>query len=194
MIKLFANGSEIVTPDMIADTLPNLLTGTKDFSGFTNVNTSDNWLSPNGNKTSHSNKAWTQATKYIDADINAVYTLSASIYIVKASENQIVGVCRNTIGGGACANNNTPATIPNFKLNAWLPIYMTFEGLATSHVAFDFEFIQGEADFFIGDYKLVKGNQPSAWSPAPQDLVSRSEFEALQTKVESLTKNQNEGG
>lgn len=186
MIDAYMLGDKLATTDMIADTLPNLLTGTKNFDGFSNVNVQDNKLTPLGNKASHSQTVWIQANKYLNVDKNEIYTLSASIYIVKGSENQIVGICRNAQGNGGCDNNNSPAVISNFQLNTWLPIYMTFKGLWATNLAFDFEFTQGEADFYIGDYKLVKGDKPSAWSPAPQDIALQSDLDDLKQQIAAL--------
>ena len=44
----------------------------------------------------------------------------------------------------------------------------------------------------VKNLKVEKGAIPTMWLPAPQDqgLVTRSDFDALQAKIDSLTKNQ----
>ena len=46
----------------------------------------------------------------------------------------------------------------------------------------------------VQDVKLERGSVATQWSPAPEDLILRSEFDDLKAKVESLTKSINGGG
>lgn len=46
----------------------------------------------------------------------------------------------------------------------------------------------------VKDLKLERGSIATDWSPAPEDLVLKSEFDSLKAKVDSLTKSINGGG
>ena len=46
----------------------------------------------------------------------------------------------------------------------------------------------------VQNIKLERGSVATQWSPAPEDLVLKSEFDSLKEKVDSLTKSVNGGG
>lgn len=49
------------------------------------------------------------------------------------------------------------------------------------------------AKFTIQNVRLNKGSVAADWSPAPEDLVLKSDFDALKAQVDSLTKSKNGG-
>lgn len=169
---------------------PNLLSNTDSFKDFyiantnTPVNPIKDKLDPLGHVTSHSTFTWQQAVHFLDIDTSSVYTLSAFIWL--NGDQTIKAICRNSSGMAACQNSGT--AINGIKSNCWQRISFTFQDFYESYVAFDFEVIDGTVDFWLGSYKLEKGSIATQWSPAPQDLVLKSDAQLLEQGISNLNK------
>lgn len=167
---------------------PNLLSNTDSFKDFyitgtnTPVNPIKDKLDPLGHVTSHAASVWQQAVHFLDIDTSSVYTLSAFIWL--NGTQTIKAICRSSSGNGACQNSAT--SIDGIKANCWQRISFTFQGFYESHVTFDFEATDGTVDFWVGSYKLEKGSIATQWSPAPQDLVLKSDAQLLEQGISNL--------
>ena len=167
---------------------PNLLSTTDSFKDFyitdsnTPVSPIKDKLDPLGHVTSHSTSIWQQAVHFLDIDTSAVYTLSAFVWL--NGDQPIKGICRSSVGRGACQNNGT--VINGIKSNCWQRVSFTFQGFFESHVAFDFEVTDGTVDFWLGSYKLEKGSIATSWCPAYADYATKSDLDALKAEINQL--------
>lgn len=103
----------------------------------------------------------------LSRDYQIVYDPNADTDWLKAGQ-----VCSKTITVNADSDPNNP------------PYLSIYSGVAGS---------TGGNTIHVQNLKIEHGSIATQWSPAPEDLVLKSDFDALKAKVDSLTKSQNGG-
>lgn len=176
---------------------PNLMTGSKDFSG-------DNWLHLNNvtqkNKylnftSAHCTWAWDGISQYKYVNKNEILTFSAYLKFDKPGGSAIFYIQFNDMSD---ENNMKGATVDNPEkvipstTNNWQRVSITFTVTESGGIKPRLEG-DGNSPFWIAGLKLERRATATQWCPANEDLVLKSDFDALKSQVDQLAKNQNGG-
>lgn len=205
---MYLNGEELYSDKNFHFGGTNLITGTSNFDGFQLVNV--NLQSSKdifGNKQALINNPWTSAVKLINVFAGQIICYSAAVQAVSKTSFPTLGLYAGDNKYGGTANVENGQTINSIMFidnhaktvgqqiadNNQHIIHGFFKITKSGALSVRIESYDSNP-WLISSVKAELGTIHTNWSPAPQDLVSRSEFEALQTKVNSLTKNQNWGG
>lgn len=204
----YLNGEKILTDKNFNFGGTNLITGTSNFDGFqlenVNLQSSKDIF---GNKQALINNSWISAVKLINVFAGQIICYSAVVQAVSKTSFPILGIYAGDTKYGGTANVENGQSINNIMFidNQAKPVGQQIADNNQHIIHGFFKITKSGAlsvriesfdsnPWLISSVKAELGTIHTNWSPAPQDLVSRSEFEALQTKVNSLTKNQNGGG
>lgn len=207
---MYFNGEKIYTDKNFHFGGTNLLTGTSNFDGFSyglNLQESYDLF---GNKQSLSASSWNTPRKFIQVFANQIICFSAVVQAKSKDSFPSLGIYGGDVGVEGALTNNGNQTCNN--------IMYVDDGKAYSddasdvakaftpndlnqHIVYGFFKItqtgmfnprvesSNNAPWLVSSYKLELGTIHTNWSPAPADFVSKSDFEALQAKVNLLTKN-----
>lgn len=197
MVDVFINGdTRLLTEKDMANTNVgiNLYQGTKDFSGT-------NWIF--GGSHSKVNIFRTIKNAYQDFTaleininwngvrqdilVNAGETYTFSGFIKKGSgnpDNFFYGDGQGVTNPAEISINNTPINVTD----SWSRFSITFSVTTGGIMQPRLESNNGGSNvtYFIAGLKLERGAVPTQWSPAPQDLVLKSDLDALKAEIDQL--------
>lgn len=206
---MYFNGEKIYTDKNFHFGGTNLLSGTHDFDGFSNYLNLQESYDFFGNKQSLSENSWSTPRKLIQVFANQIVCFSAVVQAKSKDYFPILGIYGGDAGAGTAITNNSNMTYNNTLYVDNGKAYSDDANDATKaftpndlnqHIVYGFFQItqtgifnprvesSNHAPWLVSSYKLELGTIHTNWSPAPTDFVSKSDFEALQAKVDLLTK------
>lgn len=150
---------------------PNLLTGTKEFSGYSQLTL---WTKEaetrNGNAVYSRTAAWEGAYRPFTVKAGETYTFSADVK-VSGKPNAILYV-HDPVG-----TNVVPGAARTFSLadGVWKRLSITFTPNADGTIKPRVESGTATGKLYISSYKLESGTNPTpVWTPNPADLEAKS--------------------
>lgn len=199
----YLNGEKILTDKNFNFGGTNLITGTSNFDGFqlenVNLQSSKDIF---GNKQALINTSWTSAVKLINVFAGQIICYSAVVQAVSKTSFPIVALYAGDTKYGGTANVENNQTINNIFFidnqeksngqriadNNQHIIHGFFKITKSGALSVRIESWDSNP-WLISSVKVELGTIHTNWSPSPADLVSKSDFDALQAKVDLLTKN-----
>lgn len=197
---MYFNGEELYSDKNFHFGGTNLITGTSNFDGFTGVGTLQNSRDVFGNKQVLINNLWNSYVKLFNVFAGQIVCFSLIVQATNNAKPHLGMYCGDSkYGGTATVENSTTIGncfyVDNVKMTAFTPsdnnphilhcfFKVTSNGLLNPRV----ESSDGNP-WLASSYKAELGTIRTNWSPAPADLVSKSDFDALKAKVDLLTKN-----
>ena len=167
---------------------PNLLTGSKDFTG--------NWL--NVDQVKQKDKyldftavyvdwTWNGISQYID--VNAGETLTASAYVKAKAGSQFFWytTLNSDNEDGHTKTDTNPESQPITATGDWQKTSFTFTATSDGTIKPRIEG-DGTVPFWIAGMKLEKGTVATDWCPALEDYAWTSDITTLQTAIASAGK------
>lgn len=197
-MQLFGGGVRYLTEKDMANTSVgvNLYQGTKDFSGT-------NWVFSGGHSKVNPysaiknayldftalevNASWGGARQDILANSGETYTFSG--FIKKGNGNPNVTFYGDAQGITNIGNVDSEGKSINIT-DGWSKFSITFSVTAGGIIQPRIESNNGgpNVTYFIAGLKLERGAVPTQWSPAPQDLVLKSDAQLLEQGISNLNK------
>lgn len=200
---MYFNGEELYSDKNFHFGGTNLITGTSNFDGFqlenVNLQSSKDIF---GNKQALINTPWTSAVKLINVFAGQIICYSAVVQATSKTSFPTLGLYGGDTkySGTANVENGQPLNNIMFIDNKANPIGQQI-GDNNQHIVHGFFKITKSGalsariesfdsnPWLISSVKAELGTIHTNWSPSPADLVSKSDFDALQAKVDLLTKN-----
>ena len=161
----------------------NLIPGTKDFSGY--WQTISLWTKDgeyDGLTVYSKNTPWGRLSSYINVVSGEIYTFSA--WVKSNAPNEFI---RLTTDGGWSTPINPG--LEGYIQNEWCRVKCVLKSVKTGQVYFGIETTSESENYKVSvcGYKLERGTVTNpVWTPAPEDVVVRSELEALIERVAAL--------
>ncbi|WP_297954063.1 carbohydrate binding domain-containing protein [uncultured Lactobacillus sp.] len=165
---------------------PNLLTGSKDFTG--------NWLYLDQVKQKDkyldftavcSDWAWNGISQFIAVNKGETFTFSAYAKGKAGSSLNLFITLNNDGEGGYKKVNGNPNGITITATGDWQKVSMTFTMLDSGAIQPRIEG-NGTVPFWIAGLKLERGAVATPWCPAPEDYVMKSDLDALKAEINQL--------
>lgn len=168
----------------------NLLSGTKDFSGFT-INSSS-WVqdtsatSPNGQTAVYKRTgAWAGLSQPIEVQSGKTYTFSAWIKVSNYTEGKDeLYFYWNSYNGNAFDDSNSG--VSNVSNDTWMHIIRTATAVETGTVCPRFESKKDTMTVWVTAYMLEEGTVAHTWSPAPSDMATVTSVTNLSATVDGI--------
>lgn len=178
-MSIFVDDKQLLTPSDIQVPNPNLLSGTKDFSGdwhksSTAVYNSDDF---DGFTSVTQKIQWNGTYQLCQFEAEEIYTYSAFV-------KSISGNCQLTCYGG-----NIISWLENreFSINEdWKRYSVTFRATQSGKASVRFETDYTDTSFKIAGMKLERGNKATDWCPAYSDYATKSDINSLKESIEAL--------
>ena len=185
-MQIFGGGEEFAKKKDIIN--PNLLTGSKDFTGSNWTLTSENLQKDKYlNLTSiYDDWAWGGMAQYMSVNKGEIFTASAYIKL-KLGNTARWYIQFNNMDG---ENNMKPAYVDNSSFDIhgndnWQKASITFTVTKGGGIKPRIE-SDGNNPFWIAGMKLERGTNATPWCPAYEDYVMKSDLDALKAEIEQL--------
>lgn len=185
-MQLFGGGDEFAKKKDIAN--PNLITGSKDFTGSKWVNIPENVQKDKylDFTAINVNWAWQGISQYIA--VNKGETFTASMY-VKAKAGPTVSWFIELSGTNYKRADTNPSTMTITATGDWQKTSITFTVTGDSGVIMPRMESGNSSGFWIAGMKLERGTVATPWCPAYEDYVMKSDLDALKAEIDQLKQN-----
>ena len=118
-------------------------------------------------------------------EVGGTYTASCQIYIDSSItlDSAIIFQCEGKNAAGTRTQIHK-ATIDSTVKDKWQKVSTTFSVESTTTTLKVYAFVTRNGAFYIGDFKLEKGNRVSDWTPSPED--SDNKFNTVTSKINTI--------
>lgn len=207
----YLNGEKILTDKNFNFGGTNLITGTSNFDGFAiNGCSLQNTYDMFGNKQVLINQTWIAPTKSFNVFAGQIICFSAVIQAIDSQNPPILGAYAGDEKYGATAKTNTDGKTTNNLMYVDNNLSYTddvgtgqaFQPKDTNqHIVYGFFKITSSGtltprlesentnSWLVSSFKAEIGTIKTNWSPAPQDMATKSDVTSLQDQINQL-KNQ----
>lgn len=171
----------------------NLLSGTKDFSGFT-TNPSfweqdTSVASPNGQTAVYKRTgAWSGLSQPIEVQSGKTYTFNAWVKVSNYTEGKdVLHFYWNQNTGTKVFDQNTDSkNVSNVSNDTWMHIIRTATAVETGTAIPRFESQTDTMTVWVTAYMLEEGTVAHTWSPAPSDMATVTSVTNLSATVDGI--------
>lgn len=187
-MRLFGGGDEFAKKKDIVN--PNLITGSKDFTGSKWINIQENAQKDKylDFTAIYVNWAWQGISQYIA--VNKGETFTASMYVKVSAGSSVSWYIALVNDEG---NYKRADVDPNLKtINGtgnWQKTSITFTVTGDSGAIEPRIESDGSSTFWIAGMKLERGTYATPWCPAYEDYVMKSDLDALKAEIDQLKQN-----
>ena len=187
-MQLFGGGDEFAKKKDIVN--PNLITGSKDFTGSKWINISENIQKDKYLDFTAVcvNWAWNGISQYIAVNKGETFTFSAYAKSNAGSQLNLFTPLNEDGEGGYKKVNANPNGISIMTTGDWQKVSITFTMLDSGTIKPRIEG-DGSITFWIAGMKLERGTVATPWCPAYEDYAMKSDLDALKTEIDQLKQN-----